>query len=159
MDDSLKLCHNLAWRSLKTFKRINGFEDFRKWKVWRIFAGSTHCGGESYLIQLPDIFSPLSTHPSHCPQDLAGYFFRKSSKEYSQKKKFRIFQTETLEPLPVPSNPLPGFREFTQNKMLKLILFVTILFIEHRKCFFCFRLNEYGKENKERKRILEVRKQ
>ena len=109
MDESLKLCHNLAWRSLKTFKRINGFEDFRKWKVWRIFAGSTHCGGESYLIQLPDIFSPLSTHPSHCPQDLAGYFFRKSSKEYYQKKRFRIFQTETLEPLPVPSNPLPGF--------------------------------------------------
>ena len=136
MDDSLKLCHNLAWRSLKTFKRINGFEDFRKWKVWRIFAGSTHCGGESYLIQLPDIFSPLSTHPSHCPQDLAGYFFRKSSKEYYQKKRFRIFQTETLEPLPVPSNSLPGFREFTQNKMLKQILFVTIPFHKIPKMLF-----------------------
>ena len=109
MDDSLKLCHNLAWRSLKTFKRINGFEDFRKWKVWRIFAGSTHCGGESYLIQLPDIFSPLSTHPSHCPQDLAGYFFRKTSKEYSQKKRFRIFKLKRGAPSS-PVQPTSGFQ-------------------------------------------------
>ena len=159
MDESLKLCHNLAWRSLKTFKRINGFEDFRKWKVWRIFAGSTHCGGESYLIQLPDIFSPLSTHPSHCPQDLAGYFFRKSSKEYYQKKRFRIFKLKRWSPFQSRPTHFRVFREFTQNKMLKLILFVTILFIKHRKYCFCFRLDEYGKENKEGKRILEVRKQ
>ena len=116
---------------------------------WRILSDTT----SRYL--LPSFHTPVTLPPR------LGriFFFRKSSKEYSQKKRFRIFQTETLEPLPVPSNPLPGFREFTQNKMLKLILFVTILFIKHRKCCFFFRLNKYGKENKERKRILEVRKQ
>ena len=66
---------------MKTFKCINGFEDFRKWKVWRISARSTHCGGESYLIQLPDISTRLTTlfvtlPPRFCSKYFFKYFFR-----------------------------------------------------------------------------------